>query len=193
MARTGLKGKGLKLLHCYTDQLWALGDKAVPDAGFTPQRIFPQVRCARRARALPAAGAQARVRACLPARLPHVCARTQKRGPACRLAARLAQVAAGEPGAPASASAPAQAPPPQDGGAAAGAAAGGAPAGGAAGAPPEEHGPGAPDAGAGCGREAGAGSCADGAANGHAGAAPGDAGGGVAGAGAFAKRSVRKP
>ena len=43
VAKTGLKGKGLKLLHCYTDQLWGLGDKSVPDAGFTPQRIFPQV------------------------------------------------------------------------------------------------------------------------------------------------------
>ena len=43
MAKTGLKGKGLKLLHCYTDHLWGLGDKSVPDPGFTPQRIFPQV------------------------------------------------------------------------------------------------------------------------------------------------------
>ncbi|KAK9846268.1 hypothetical protein WJX81_000422 [Elliptochloris bilobata] len=43
VAKTGLKGKGLKLLHCYTDQLWGLGDKSVPDPGFTPQRIFPQV------------------------------------------------------------------------------------------------------------------------------------------------------
>ena len=44
VAKTGLKGKGLKLLHCYADQLWALGDKSVPEAGFTPQRIFPQAR-----------------------------------------------------------------------------------------------------------------------------------------------------
>ena len=43
MAKTGLKGKGLKLLHCYTDHLWGLGDKSVPDPGFTPQRVFPQV------------------------------------------------------------------------------------------------------------------------------------------------------
>ena len=39
-----LKGKGLKLLHHYPDQLWAMGDKSVPNAGFTPGRIFPQVR-----------------------------------------------------------------------------------------------------------------------------------------------------
>lgn len=38
-----LKGKGLKLLHHYPDQLWAMGDKSVPNAGFTPVRIFPQV------------------------------------------------------------------------------------------------------------------------------------------------------
>ncbi|CAK0786334.1 hypothetical protein CVIRNUC_009547 [Coccomyxa viridis] len=42
IARTGLKGKGLKLLHHYPDQLWAMGDKSVPNAGFTPGRIFPQ-------------------------------------------------------------------------------------------------------------------------------------------------------
>jgi len=77
VARTGLKGKGLKLLHCYTDQLWALGDKSAPDAGFTPQRIFPQVPCACRARALPATGAQARVRACLPDCF--VCVRVSRR------------------------------------------------------------------------------------------------------------------
>ena len=39
-----LKGKGLKLLHHYPDQLWAMGDKSVPNAGFTPGRIFPQVK-----------------------------------------------------------------------------------------------------------------------------------------------------
>ena len=38
-----LKGKGLKLLHHYPDQLWGMGDKSVPNAGFTPARIFPQV------------------------------------------------------------------------------------------------------------------------------------------------------
>ncbi|CAL5226777.1 g9634 [Coccomyxa viridis] len=42
VAKTGLKGKGLKLLHHYPDQLWAMGDKSVPNAGFTPVRIFPQ-------------------------------------------------------------------------------------------------------------------------------------------------------
>lgn len=43
IAKTGLKGKGLKLLHHFPDMLWALGDKSVPDASFTPNRIFPQV------------------------------------------------------------------------------------------------------------------------------------------------------
>ena len=38
-----LKGKGLKLLHHYPDQLWAMGDKTVPNAGFTAARIFPSV------------------------------------------------------------------------------------------------------------------------------------------------------
>lgn len=42
IARNGLKGKGLKLLHYYPDQLWALGDKSLPDPSFTPQRIVPQ-------------------------------------------------------------------------------------------------------------------------------------------------------
>ncbi|KAK9814155.1 hypothetical protein WJX72_001321 [[Myrmecia] bisecta] len=42
IAKAGLKGKGLKLLHHYPDQLWALGDKSVPDASYTPARIFPQ-------------------------------------------------------------------------------------------------------------------------------------------------------
>ena len=45
IAKHGLKGKGLKLLHCYSDMLWALGDKSVPDPSFTPARIFPQVLC----------------------------------------------------------------------------------------------------------------------------------------------------
>ena len=43
IAKNGLKGKGLKLLHHYPDMLWALGDKSVPDSSFTPTRIFPQV------------------------------------------------------------------------------------------------------------------------------------------------------
>ena len=41
VARTGLKGKGLKLLHFFGDQLWGLGDKASPDPSFTSTRIFP--------------------------------------------------------------------------------------------------------------------------------------------------------
>ena len=43
IAKYGLKGKGLKLLHHYPDMLWALGDKSVPDPSFTATRIFPQV------------------------------------------------------------------------------------------------------------------------------------------------------
>ena len=43
IAKHGLKGKGLKLLHHYPDMLWALGDKSVPDSSFTATRIFPQV------------------------------------------------------------------------------------------------------------------------------------------------------
>ena len=42
VAKSGLVGRGLKLLHNYPDQLWALGDKSVPDASFTPTRVFPQ-------------------------------------------------------------------------------------------------------------------------------------------------------
>ncbi len=42
VARSGLKGKGLKLLHHYPDLLWALGDKSTPDSSFTIGRIFPQ-------------------------------------------------------------------------------------------------------------------------------------------------------
>ena len=41
VAKTGLKGKGLKLMHVYGDQLWGLGGKSSPDPSFTPQRIFP--------------------------------------------------------------------------------------------------------------------------------------------------------
>lgn len=40
IARKGLKGKGLKLLHSFGDQLWALGDRSSPGPGFTPSRIF---------------------------------------------------------------------------------------------------------------------------------------------------------
>ena len=42
VARSGLKGKGLKLLHHYPDLLWALGDQSTPDSSFTVGRIFPQ-------------------------------------------------------------------------------------------------------------------------------------------------------
>lgn len=42
VAKTGLKGKGLKLLHHFPDQLWGLGEKSTPDPSFTPTRIFPQ-------------------------------------------------------------------------------------------------------------------------------------------------------
>lgn len=46
VARTGLKGKGLRLLHVYGDQLWSLGGtKASPDPSFTLQRIFPLQAC----------------------------------------------------------------------------------------------------------------------------------------------------
>lgn len=45
IAKHGLKGKGLKLMHYYSDMLWSLGDKSVPDPSFTPARIFPQVIC----------------------------------------------------------------------------------------------------------------------------------------------------
>lgn len=43
LARTGLKGKGLHLLHHFPDQLWALGDKTTPNSAFTPTRVFPLV------------------------------------------------------------------------------------------------------------------------------------------------------
>lgn len=42
VAKTGLTGRGLKLLHTYPDQLWRLGDPITPDSSFTPQRVFPQ-------------------------------------------------------------------------------------------------------------------------------------------------------
>ena len=42
VAKTGLVGRGLKLLHHYPDQLWGLGDKSTPDKSFTPTRVFPQ-------------------------------------------------------------------------------------------------------------------------------------------------------
>ena len=38
---SGMKGKGLGLLHHFPDALWAMGDKSVPHAGFTPERILP--------------------------------------------------------------------------------------------------------------------------------------------------------
>ena len=41
VAKTGLRGKGLKLLHFFGDQLWGLGDKSSPDPSFTAARIFP--------------------------------------------------------------------------------------------------------------------------------------------------------
>lgn len=43
IAKHGLKGKGLKLLHHYPDMLWALGDKSIPDPSFTATRVFPEV------------------------------------------------------------------------------------------------------------------------------------------------------
>lgn len=45
-ARSGMKGKGVKLLHHFGDQLYLMGDKSRPDPGFTLERIFPQA-CAR--------------------------------------------------------------------------------------------------------------------------------------------------
>lgn len=59
IAKTGLKGKGLKLLHHYPDMLWALGDKSVPDASFTPTRIFPQASDASTSQPATAAAASA--------------------------------------------------------------------------------------------------------------------------------------
>ena len=61
IAKTGLKGRGLKLLHHYPDtcvrvgcsrarpftdpgavrRLWQMGDKCTPDASFTVERVFP--------------------------------------------------------------------------------------------------------------------------------------------------------
>lgn len=38
---SGMKGKGLGLLHHFPDALWAMGDKSVPHSGFTPERILP--------------------------------------------------------------------------------------------------------------------------------------------------------
>lgn len=37
----GMKGRGLKLLHTYTDLLWGMGPGTVPHPSFTPARIFP--------------------------------------------------------------------------------------------------------------------------------------------------------
>lgn len=44
VATSGMKGKGLKLLHHYPDLLWGLGDKTTPDPSFTPLRVFPKVK-----------------------------------------------------------------------------------------------------------------------------------------------------
>ena len=41
LAATGLKGRGLRLLHHFPDALWAMGDKCVPCGGFTLERVFP--------------------------------------------------------------------------------------------------------------------------------------------------------
>ena len=41
LATSGLKGRGLKLLHHYPDAVWAMGDKSVPDPSFTPERVYP--------------------------------------------------------------------------------------------------------------------------------------------------------
>ena len=43
VAKRGLTGRGLKLLHHYPDLLWGLGSKSTPDDSFTPGRVFPQV------------------------------------------------------------------------------------------------------------------------------------------------------
>lgn len=40
---SGMKGRGLKVLHHYPDMLWAMGDKSTPDPSFAPTRIFPVV------------------------------------------------------------------------------------------------------------------------------------------------------
>ena len=39
--REGMKGRGLTVLHSFGDLRWGLGDKAPPNSGFTPARIFP--------------------------------------------------------------------------------------------------------------------------------------------------------
>jgi translation initiation factor 2D len=39
--REGMRGRGVTLLHVYSDLLWQMGDKAPPNDGFTPARIFP--------------------------------------------------------------------------------------------------------------------------------------------------------
>ena len=33
-----------QVLHHYPDQLWAMGDKSIPDPSFTVSRIFPKAR-----------------------------------------------------------------------------------------------------------------------------------------------------
>ncbi|EFN52364.1 hypothetical protein CHLNCDRAFT_138791 [Chlorella variabilis] len=41
--REGMKGRGWTLLHAYGDLLWQMGDKALPNEGFTASRILPVV------------------------------------------------------------------------------------------------------------------------------------------------------
>lgn len=41
---SGMKGRGLKVLHHFPDTLWALGDKSVPDPSFTATRVYPMAR-----------------------------------------------------------------------------------------------------------------------------------------------------
>ncbi len=39
---SGMKGRGLRVLHSYGDALWAMGDKSIPDPSFRLERIYPQ-------------------------------------------------------------------------------------------------------------------------------------------------------
>lgn len=38
---SGMKGRGLKVLHHFPDPVWAMGDKSMPCDAFRPERIFP--------------------------------------------------------------------------------------------------------------------------------------------------------
>jgi translation initiation factor 2D len=38
---SGMKGRGLKVLHHFPDPLWAMGDKSLPCDAFRPERVFP--------------------------------------------------------------------------------------------------------------------------------------------------------